>query len=122
MSDQKHISLARKRDALRQQGILNSHPRDVTHPLFQNSEFFDSGDLLQVKYEMLREVQVENKSVSRRVVTSKPNDSATHRDRYGFRAILRAQLLADVPQVHFDRLLVNGQLLSNIAVLVPRSD
>jgi transposase len=64
VSDQEHISRASKRDALRQQGILNPHPRDVTHPLFQNSEFFDSRDLLQVKYEMLREVQVENKSVS----------------------------------------------------------
>jgi hypothetical protein len=64
VSDQDHISRARKRDALRQQGILNPRPRDVTHPLFQNSEFFDSRDLLQVTYEMLREVQVENKSVS----------------------------------------------------------
>lgn len=65
MPDKDHISSASKRDALRQQGILNPRPRDVTHPLFQNSEFFDSRDLLQVKYEMLREVQVENKSVSR---------------------------------------------------------
>lgn len=65
MPDKNRIPSASKRDALRQQGILNPRPRDVTHPLFQNSEFFDSRDLLQVKYEMLREVQVENKSVSR---------------------------------------------------------
>jgi transposase len=54
-----------KRQALRQQGTLNLRARDVKHPLFQDSEFFDSRDLLQVKYEMLREVQVENQPVSR---------------------------------------------------------
>ena len=64
MPDKDHIPRSSKRDALRQQGILNPRPHDVTHPLFQNSEFFDSRDLLQVKYEMLREVQVENRSVS----------------------------------------------------------
>lgn len=53
-----------KREALRRQGTFNPRPRDVTHPLFQGSEFFDSRDLVQVKYEMLREVQVENKPVS----------------------------------------------------------
>jgi transposase len=53
-----------KREALRQQGTLNPRPRDVTHPLFQNSEFFDARDLVQVKYEMLREVQVGDKPVS----------------------------------------------------------
>ena len=53
-----------KREALRQQGTLNPRPRDVTHPLFQDSEFFDARDLVQVKYEMLREVQVEDRPVS----------------------------------------------------------
>ena len=64
MPDKDHIPEASKGDALRQQGTLNPRPRDVTHPLFQDSEFFDSRDLVQVKYEMLREVQVENRSVS----------------------------------------------------------
>jgi transposase len=54
-----------KQQALRQQGTLNLRARDVKHPLFQDSEFFDSRDLVQVKYEMLREVQVENQPVSR---------------------------------------------------------
>ena len=48
-----------KREALRQQGTLNPRPEDVTHPLFQTSEFFDALDLVQVKYEMLRQVRVE---------------------------------------------------------------
>ena len=64
MPDKDHIPEASKGDALRQQGTLNPRPRDVTHPLFQDNEFFDSRDLVQVKYEMLREVQVENRSVS----------------------------------------------------------
>jgi transposase len=53
-----------KREALRQQGTLNPRPEDVTHPLFQASEFFDSRDLVQVKYEMLRQVRVEGQPVS----------------------------------------------------------
>lgn len=55
--------LPRKRDVLRQQGTLNPRPQDVTHPLFQQSAFFDPQDLLQVKYEMLRQVRAENQTV-----------------------------------------------------------
>jgi hypothetical protein len=54
-----------KGQALRQQGVLNPRPRAVTHPLFQASQFFDARDLVQVKYEMLREVQVASQPVSR---------------------------------------------------------
>ena len=32
--------------------------------MFQNSNFFDPDDLLQVKYEMLRDVQVDRNSIS----------------------------------------------------------
>jgi transposase len=53
-----------KQRALRQQGTLNLYPHKVRHVLFQNHPFFDPDDLLQVKYEMLRMVQVENRSVS----------------------------------------------------------
>ena len=53
-----------KQQALQQRGTLNPRPQDVRHPLFQNSEFFDPSDLLQVKYEMLRQVQVEKRAVS----------------------------------------------------------
>ena len=51
--------------ALRQQGCLNPHPEQVTDELFQAREFFDSRDLLQVKYEMLRRVQTEGLPVNR---------------------------------------------------------
>jgi transposase len=53
-----------KRQTLRRQGTLNPHPDAVTHPLFHNSEFFDPDDLLQVKYEMLRQVHTDNASIS----------------------------------------------------------
>ena len=53
-----------KQRRLRQQATLNPRPEGVTHPLFQGSEFFDSHDLLQVKYEMLRLVSVEKRPVS----------------------------------------------------------
>ena len=48
---------------LQQYGTLHPRPQDVLDPLFQNSHFFDPNDLLQVKYEMLRRVQIERKPV-----------------------------------------------------------
>jgi transposase len=53
-----------KRQTLRRHGTLNPHPEAVRHPLFHNSDFFDSDDLVQVKYEMLRQVHVDNGSIS----------------------------------------------------------
>jgi len=52
-----------KEDALRQHGVLNPRPHDVTEPRFQNREFFDPRDLVQVRYEMLRSVEVEKQPV-----------------------------------------------------------
>jgi transposase len=53
-----------KRRLLRQQGVLHPHPEAVVAALFQDSSFFDPGDLIQVKYEMLRRVEVEQVPVS----------------------------------------------------------
>ena len=53
-----------KRQALRRHGTLNPHPEAITHPLFHGSEFFDPDDVVQVKYEMLRQVHVEQNSIS----------------------------------------------------------
>ena len=50
--------------ALRQQGTLNPRPGRVSDALFVKDSFFDSRDLVQVKYEMLRRVQAENHSVA----------------------------------------------------------
>ena len=52
------------RKALGQTGALNSHFEDVTDELFLGNGFFDSRDLIQVKYEMLRRVRQGNMSVS----------------------------------------------------------
>lgn len=52
-----------KRQTLRRHGTLNPQPKTVTDPLFLNSGFFDPDDLVQVKYEMLRSVQQEGRSV-----------------------------------------------------------
>ena len=48
-----------KIEALRRLRTLNLHPERVANPLFQQSEFYDPHDIVQVKYEMLRQVQVD---------------------------------------------------------------
>jgi transposase len=53
-----------KTRALLQEGTLNPTPAKVHDPKFGDSEFFDPRDIVQVKYEMLRRVSVENASVS----------------------------------------------------------
>jgi len=52
-----------KEKTLRDCGALNTHP--VADALFRDNDFFDSRDLVQVKYEMLRRVHKEGDSVSR---------------------------------------------------------
>jgi transposase len=58
-----------KSEALRAQGVLHAHPQHVTDPLFHTHEFFDPRDLIQVKYEMLRRVQVEGLSITAAAAT-----------------------------------------------------
>jgi transposase len=58
-----------KGESLRRQGVLNPRPQKVTDPLFRRSEFFDPRDLVQVKYEMLRRVQVEGSPITEAVRT-----------------------------------------------------
>lgn len=55
---------AKKLQALRRSGTLNPSPEAVRHPLFAGSVFFDPNDLLQTKYEMLRSIQVEGRSIA----------------------------------------------------------
>ena len=59
-SDSKHP----KTRTLREEGTLNPAPEKVHDPKFRDSEFFDPHDVVQVKYEMLRCVSVENASVT----------------------------------------------------------
>ena len=53
-----------KADALREEGALNASPAKVHDPKFQEGEFFDPRDIVQVKYEMLRRVRRENAPVT----------------------------------------------------------
>lgn len=54
----------RKRTILRAQKTLNRHPERVRDELFLTNEFFDPHDAVQLKYEMLRRVQLEGWTVS----------------------------------------------------------
>lgn len=63
MADHKDSSA--KLDALRRQRTLHPHPEKVSHELFRTDEFFEPRDLVQVKYEMLRCVEVDKEPVSR---------------------------------------------------------
>ena len=53
-----------KQQILRANGTLNPHPDKITDQLFEGSDFFDVRDLLQVKYEMVRRVDIEGWSVT----------------------------------------------------------
>lgn len=60
----KKNSKCAKGDILLEQGTLNPAPEKVLDPKFREIEFFDPHDAVQVKYEMLRRVSVENTSVT----------------------------------------------------------
>jgi transposase len=53
-----------KLEQLRKRGCLNREPEQVVDPLFEQSDFFDAHDLVQVKYEMLRRVRVEGATIT----------------------------------------------------------
>ena len=54
-----------KTESLKKYGALNPHPHKVVEERFSDSaiEFFDPRDLVQVKYEMLRAVEKQGRSV-----------------------------------------------------------
>jgi transposase len=54
-----------KTESLRKYGSLNPHPQKVAEKTFSDLtlEFFDPRDIVQVKYEMLRAVDKEGRSV-----------------------------------------------------------
>jgi transposase len=54
-----------KREALQATGTFNPRAAQVHHPLFQQSPFFDPEDLLQLKYETLRAVELEKCPVAK---------------------------------------------------------
>lgn len=67
------MARARKRDpkseALRQDRVLNPNPDAVRDPLFTSNPFFDTRDLVQVRYEMVRRHQVDGVAISEAAAT-----------------------------------------------------
>jgi transposase len=58
-----------KLQALQQQGTLNPRAEKISDELFLTEGFFDPRDPVQVKYEMLRRVQTEGKSIAEAAVS-----------------------------------------------------
>lgn len=53
----------RKEERLRADGALHPHPERVKDPTFHSDPFFDTRDLVQVRYEMVRRVRVEKQPI-----------------------------------------------------------
>lgn len=60
-----NVTPSKKRQALQASGTFNPRHARVRHPLFQNSEFFDPQDLLQLKYESLRALKQDDYSFAK---------------------------------------------------------
>jgi hypothetical protein len=73
-----------KLDLLRQHATLNPRPSGVVHALFEDNEFFDRHDVLQVKYEMLRLVNVDKRPVSEAAKTCGFSRPAFYQARTAF--------------------------------------
>ena len=54
----------KKIEALRSCGALNRNPQKVRHPLFTENDFFDPHDLVQLKYETIRAVEVDGRPIA----------------------------------------------------------
>jgi hypothetical protein len=72
-----------KMEALRADGALYRHADQVTDPAFATHEFFDPRDVVQVKYEMIRRVEVGAQPVA-------PTAAAFHFSRPSFYQAQRA--------------------------------
>ena len=84
-----------KLEALRADGALNRRAAQVTDPLFGAHEFFDARDIVQVKYEMLRRVEIDAQAIA-------PTAAAFHFSRPSFyqaqQAFQRRGLAGLLPQ------------------------
>jgi transposase len=72
-----------KVEALRADGTLHRHADEVTDPVFATHEFFDPRDVVQVKYEMIRRVEIDAQAVA-------PTAAAFHFSRPSFYQAQRA--------------------------------
>ena len=75
----------KKIEALRSGGVLNRHPEEVRNPLFTENEFFDPHDLVQLKYETIRAVQVEGQAIAQAALDSGLSRPTIYEARTNFR-------------------------------------
>lgn len=54
----------KKIEALSSSGALNRHPERVRHPLFTEGDFFDPHDMVQLKYETVRAVEIDGRPIA----------------------------------------------------------
>ena len=54
----------KRKQRLKKEGTLHPNPDRVKSDLLAKSPFFDANDLMQMKYEMLRSVTVDQRSVA----------------------------------------------------------
>lgn len=79
-----------KSESLAASRTLNPYPQAVTAAVFAHDEFFDARDLVQVKYEMVRQVEVEDVPVARAAAAF----GFSRQSVYTARAVLDEQGLA----------------------------
>lgn len=85
--------VSEKEAVLRRHGTLNSEPQAVRDSLFLAGDFFDPRDLLQVKYEMLRRVEIEGVPVSQSAAAFGVSRPTFYQAQDGFRRAGIAGLL-----------------------------
>jgi transposase len=78
-------SSPKKIETLRSSGVLNRHPEEVRNPLFTENEFFDPQDLVQLKYETIRAVEVDGQPIAQAALDSGLSRPTIYEARGNFR-------------------------------------
>ena len=86
-----------KNRALQKHHARNPHPENISDELFAQLEFFDTRDLVQIKYEMLRRVGKDGWSVAQAARTFGFSRNAFYRAQEAFNAEGIAGLLRQRP-------------------------
>jgi transposase len=123
-----------KVEALRAARSLNPRPEAVVDEEFAAVEFFDARDLVQVKYEMVRRVQVDRAPVTRAAAAfgfSRPSyyEAAAALEEGGLPALVpakpgprRAHKLTDEVLEHAEALLAGDPSLRPADLVEPLAD
>jgi transposase len=85
-----------KKSILKKHNTFHARAQEVTDKLFQEYDFFDPQDLLQVKYEMLRRVRIDGLSIIQAVQAFGFSRPAFYKamkafDQYGLWGLLPAK-------------------------------